>query len=33
MFLRARFLIEQVLAADPNKAADFKVPVKEIFVG
>ncbi len=33
MFLRARFLIEQVLAVDPNRAGSFKVPVKEIFVG
>ncbi|MBT8430814.1 MAG: phosphotransferase [Gammaproteobacteria bacterium] len=33
MFLRARFLIEQVLAADPKKAGGFKIPVKEIFVG
>jgi hypothetical protein len=33
MFLRARFLIEQVLAADPKKAGSFKIPVKEIFVG
>ena len=33
MFLRARFLIELVLAADPKKASSFKIPVKEIFVG
>ena len=33
MFLRARFLIEQVLAVDPKKAAKYKIPVKEIFVG
>jgi len=33
MFLRARFLIEQVLATDPKKAGSFKIPVKEIFVG
>ena len=33
MFLRARYLIEQVLATDPKKAARFEVPVKEIFVG
>jgi len=33
MFLRARYLIEQVLAADPKKPAEFKIPVKEIFVG
>ncbi len=33
MFLRARYLIEQVLATDPKKAGNFKIPVKEIFVG
>lgn len=33
MFLRARYLIEQVLAAEPKKAGRFKLPVKEIFVG
>ncbi len=33
MFLQARYLIEQVLATDPKKSANFKVPVKEIFVG
>ncbi|MGB5570947.1 MAG: PhoU domain-containing protein [Sedimenticolaceae bacterium] len=33
MFLRARFLIERVLETDPRKAASFKIPVKEIFVG
>jgi phosphate uptake regulator/aminoglycoside phosphotransferase (APT) family kinase protein len=32
MFLRARYLIEQVLQTDPKKAASFKTPVKEIFV-
>ncbi|MES9961153.1 MAG: PhoU domain-containing protein [Sedimenticola sp.] len=32
MFLRARYLIEQVLEADPKKAGSFKIPVKEIFV-
>jgi len=32
MFLRARYLIELVLASDPKKAASFKIPVKEIFV-
>ena len=32
MFLRACYLLELVLATDPNKARDFKVPVKEIFV-
>jgi aminoglycoside phosphotransferase len=33
MFLRARYLIEQVLAVDPKKATKYKIPVKEIFVG
>jgi aminoglycoside phosphotransferase (APT) family kinase protein len=33
MFLRARYLIEQVLASDPKKAATFKIPLKEIFIG
>ncbi len=33
MFLRARYLIEQVLASDPTRASQFKTPVKEIFVG
>lgn len=32
MFLRARFLIEQVVATDPRKIDRFRVPVKEIFV-
>jgi aminoglycoside phosphotransferase (APT) family kinase protein len=33
MFLRARYLLEQVLATEPKQAGNFKVPVKEIFVG
>jgi hypothetical protein len=33
MFLRSRFLIEQVLATDPKKVKEFKTPVKEIFIG
>jgi len=33
MFLRARYLIERVLEADPKRPKSFKVPVKEIFVG
>jgi phosphate uptake regulator/aminoglycoside phosphotransferase len=33
MFLRSRYLIEQVLATDPKNAKDFKTPVKEIFIG
>jgi phosphate uptake regulator/aminoglycoside phosphotransferase (APT) family kinase protein len=32
MFLRARYLIEQVLAADLNHPERFRVPVREIFV-
>jgi hypothetical protein len=33
MFLRARYLLEQVLAADLKDPASFHVPVKEIFIG
>jgi hypothetical protein len=33
MFLRSRYLLEQVLAADLNEPALFRVPVKEIFIG
>jgi aminoglycoside phosphotransferase (APT) family kinase protein len=33
MFLRARYLIERALEADPKHPESFKVPVKEIFVG
>lgn len=33
MFLRARYLIEQVLDTDYKKADQYKLPVKEIFVG
>ncbi|MGB1111338.1 MAG: phosphotransferase, partial [Gammaproteobacteria bacterium] len=32
MFLRARYLLELVLAADPRKPADFQLPIEEIFV-
>jgi hypothetical protein len=32
MFLRARYLLELVLASDPAKVDDFRLPVKEIFV-
>jgi aminoglycoside phosphotransferase len=32
MFLRARYLIELVLAIDSDKAAKFRIPLKEIFV-
>ena len=33
MMLRARYLLEQVLAADLKKPASFHVPVREIFIG
>jgi phosphate uptake regulator len=33
MFLRAHYLIEQVLAVEPKKAGSYRLPVKEIFVG
>jgi phosphate uptake regulator/aminoglycoside phosphotransferase (APT) family kinase protein len=33
MFLRGRYLIERVLAADPKKPAGFRLPIGEIFVG
>lgn len=33
MFLRARYLLEQVLAADLKEPTAFRVPVKEIFLG
>ena len=33
MFLRSRYLLEQVLQVDPQKLSGFKVPIKEIFVG
>jgi len=33
MFLRARYLLERVLAADLQDTAAFHVPVKEIFIG
>jgi hypothetical protein len=33
MFLRARYLIEQVLATDLKKAQAFRVPIEEIFIG
>jgi aminoglycoside phosphotransferase len=32
MFLRARYLLELVLASDPAKVHDFRLPVKEIFI-
>jgi len=33
MFLRARYLLEQVLAADLKDPASFRVPVEEVFIG
>lgn len=33
MFLRSRYLIEQVLVTDTKKPAKFRIPLKEIFVG
>ena len=33
MFLRARYLMEQVLAADSKDMKSFRVPVREIFIG
>ncbi len=32
MFLRARYLLERVLAVDRRRAAGFRVPIREIFV-
>jgi len=32
MFLRARYLIELVLAVEPERVARFRIPLKEIFV-
>jgi len=33
MFLRARYLLERVLAADLRNPTSFRVPVREIFIG
>jgi phosphate uptake regulator len=33
MFLRARYLLERVLATDLKKAEAFRIPIKEIFIG
>ena len=33
MFLRARYLMEQVVATKPADAKSFRVPVREIFIG
>ena len=33
MFLRARYLLEQVLATGPKGVRDYRVPIEEIFIG
>ncbi len=33
MFLRARYLLERVLATDIKKAKAFRTPIKEVFIG
>jgi aminoglycoside phosphotransferase len=33
MFMRSRYLLEQVLATDPGQEKSFRVPIREIFVG
>jgi Ser/Thr protein kinase RdoA (MazF antagonist) len=33
MYLRARYLLEQVISLDEKNYADYKVPVKELFIG
>ncbi len=33
MFLRSRYLIEQILETNPKNASSYRLPVKEIFVG
>jgi len=33
MFLRARYLLEQVLATGPAQVKAFRVPIKELFIG
>lgn len=33
MFLRGRYLIEQVVETNPKKPAGFRLPIREIFVG
>ncbi len=33
MFMRARYLIEQVLRVEPDSTTGFQVPVKELFIG
>jgi hypothetical protein len=33
MWLRARYLLELLLASDGSRARQFRVPIKEIFIG
>jgi hypothetical protein len=33
MWLRARYLLELVLATSPKKMQHFHLPIKEIFIG
>ena len=33
MFLRARYLLEQIVKLDPEDYEHYRVPVKEIFFG
>ncbi|MEO5343856.1 MAG: phosphotransferase, partial [Gammaproteobacteria bacterium SHHR-1] len=33
MFLRARYLIEQALRVNPDKAREYRIPLQEIFIG
>ncbi len=33
MFLRARYLLDRVLATDPREAAGFRIPMKAMFIG
>ena len=33
MWLRARYLLEMVLSSNPEQAKNFRLPIKEIFIG
>ncbi|MEA2093991.1 MAG: phosphotransferase, partial [Pseudomonadota bacterium] len=33
MFMRSRYLLEQVLATDPKQVKSFRVPIRGIFIG
>jgi hypothetical protein len=33
MFLRARYLLEQIVSLEPAAYEDYRVPVEEIFCG